>query len=148
MGTIQTNTTIVQMPIDAVKPYPNNPRINKDAIGKVAESIREFGFEQPIVVDKDHVIIVGHTRLEAAKKLKLNEVPVIVADHLTDEQARAYRLADNKTNEFSLWDTDLLISELDDITDIDMGLFGFDFGDGDDDETPKSRYQNLGIYTN
>lgn len=135
MGKIQTNTTIVQMPIDAVKPYPNNPRINKDAIGKVAESIRAFGFEQPIVVDKDKVIIVGHTRLEAAKRLKLKEVPVIVADHLTDEQARAYRLADNKTNEFSLWDTDLLISELDDITDIDMGLFGFDFGDDEEEET-------------
>ena len=112
--------------IDEITPYINNPRKNKEAVDKVAASIKEFGFQQPIVVDKDNVIIVGHTRLQAAKKLKLKTVPVKVAEDLTEEQARAYRLADNKTNEFSLWDDDLLLPELDSIEDIDMSLFGFD----------------------
>ena len=119
----------VMMPIRDVKPYPGNPRINKDAVDKVAASLQEFGFRQPIVVDADNVIIVGHTRLQAAKKLKMAEVPVLVADDLTPEQVRAYRLADNKTAEFSLWDMDKLSAELDGILDIDMEQFGFEFND-------------------
>lgn len=116
----------IMMPIGDVKPYPNNPRKNKQAIDKVAASIKEFGFQQPIVVDKDYVIIVGHTRLEAAKRLKLEEVPVVVADTLSEEQVKAYRLADNKTNEFSDWDLNKLLDELDDIVNLDMLQFGFD----------------------
>lgn len=116
----------VMMPIKSVKPYPGNPRHNKDAVDKVAASLKEFGFRQPIVVDKDNVIIVGHTRLLAAKKLKMSKVPVLVADDLTEEQVKAYRLADNKTAEFAEWDIDKLVAELDGIVDIDMEQFGFD----------------------
>ena len=92
-------------------------------------SIREFGFNQPIVVDKDHVIIVGHTRYLAALELGLEEVPVYVAAHLSQEQARAYRLADNKTNEFSEWDAGLLELELDAVEDLDMSDYGFEDDD-------------------
>ena len=122
-------------PADLV-PYVNNPRINADAVDKVAASIREFGFQQPIVVDKDKVVIVGHTRLKAAKKLKLKTVPVVIADDLTEEQANAYRLADNKTNELAEWDMDRLSEELDKILKIDMSEFGFDL-DIDDDPVEK-----------
>ena len=83
--------------IDEIKPYENNPRNNLDAVNATANSIKEFGWQQPIVVDKDMVIIAGHTRLLAAKKLGLDTVPVVVANNLNDEQVRAYRLADNKT---------------------------------------------------
>lgn len=82
-----------------IKPYEKNPRKNDEAVKYVAESIKEFGFKVPIVVDKDMTIVAGHTRYKAAKKLGLNEVPVIVADDLTDEQIKAFRLADNKTGE-------------------------------------------------
>ncbi len=116
---------IQMMPIGKVKPYHNNPRNNEDAVEKVAASLKEFGFRQPIVVDKDMVIIAGHTRLLAAKQLKMKEVPVLVADDLTDEQVKAYRLADNKTAEFAEWDLAKLDIELADIFDIDMEQFGF-----------------------
>ncbi|GHV97882.1 hypothetical protein lacNasYZ03_11580 [Lactobacillus nasalidis] len=112
--------------ISDVKPYPNNPRKNQSAIKAVANSIQEFGWKQPIVVDKNGVVIVGHTRLAAAKHLGLTRVPVVVADNLTKEQVKAYRLADNKTNEAADWDLDKLETELADITDIDMSDFGFD----------------------
>lgn len=108
-----------------IKPYENNPRINDNAVDKVAKSIEEFGFQQPIVVDKTHVIIIGHTQYKASQKLGLQEVPVVVADMLSDEQVKAYRLADNKTNEFAEWDYGLLNIELGDILDIDMSDFGF-----------------------
>lgn len=114
-------------------PFSNNPRINDAAVEKVAASIKEFGFKQPIVVDKDMVVIAGHTRLKAAEVLGLETVPVLVADDLSPEQAKAYRLADNKTAEFSEWDFDLLNMELFDIGNIDMEQFGFDIegiGDG------------------
>lgn len=120
---------IIMMPIKDVHPYPNNPRVNRDAVDKVAASLRSFGFRQPIVVDRDYVIIAGHTRLEAARRLRLKEVPVLIADDLTEEQVRAYRLADNKTAEFSLWDMDKLGDELADILDIDMEEFGFDLSE-------------------
>ena len=138
---------VVMIPIGDVIPYEKNPRKNKDAVDKVAASLREFGFRQPIVVDKDRVVVAGHTRLLAAKKLKMKEVPVLIADDLDDEQIKAYRLADNKTAEFAEWDTDLLLSELDDILDIDMEQFGFDLNfddeededgeDGEPDEMPE-----------
>lgn len=111
--------------VNELKKYNKNPRKNKMAVDKVAESIKEFGFKVPIVIDKDGVIIAGHTRLEAAKKLKLKDAPCIIADDLTEDQVRAFRLADNKVSEFSEWDIDLLNFELSEI-DLNMDLFGFD----------------------
>lgn len=123
---------IIMMPINDVHPYLNNPRINEAAIDKVAASIREFGFRQPIVVDKDNVIIAGHTRLQAALRLGMKEIPVVVAEDLTEEQVRAYRLADNKTAEFAEWDFAKLDEELSEILDIDMEEFGFDMSEFED----------------
>ena len=117
---------IIEQNIEKLIPYENNPRNNDDAVDQVAESIKEFGFQQPIVVDKENVVIVGHTRLKAAKRLGLETVPVVVADELTDEQAKAYRLADNKTNEIATWNFDILNEELLGICHVDMSKFGFD----------------------
>ena len=112
--------------IGEIQPYENNPRRNETAVDAVAASIREFGWQQPIVVDKDGVIIAGHTRYKAAKKLGLAEVPVVVADKLTEEQIKAYRLADNKSGELAEWDFAALEEELAAISEIDMSAFGFD----------------------
>lgn len=109
-----------------IKAYEKNPRKNKEAVPYVANSIKEFGFKIPIVIDKNDVIVCGHTRLLAAKKLQMDEVPCIIADDLTDEQIKAFRLADNKVAEKAEWDFDLLGDELDDIINIDMLEFGFD----------------------
>lgn len=113
--------------IERVKPYENNPRKNDDAVEYVANSIKEFGFQQPLVVDSKGVLIVGHTRLKAAQMLGLDSVPVVVADNLTDEQVKAYRLADNKTGELAGWDWPMLNEELEDIDwlDLNMEQFGF-----------------------
>ena len=113
--------------LDRVRPYENNPRNNDKAVDAVAASIKEFGFSQPIVVDSDSVIIVGHTRLKAAQKLGLERVPVVVASHLTPEQVRAYRIADNKTAEIAEWNYDLLPIELSALQEAnyDLGLLGF-----------------------
>jgi len=113
--------------LDRVRPYENNPRNNDKAVDAVAASIKEFGFSQPIVVDSDSVIIVGHTRLKAAQKLGLDRVPVVVASHLTPEQVRAYRIADNKTAEIAEWNYDLLPIELSALQEAnyDLGLLGF-----------------------
>ena len=119
--------------IDKIKPYKNNPRDNEAGVDAVANSIKEFKWQQPIVVDENNVIIVGHTRYLAAKKLGLKEVPVKVATGLTPEQVKAYRLADNKTGELTDWDMGLLDDELADIADIDMSDFGFDLDLGDDE---------------
>ena len=118
-------TEIKQMKLSDIYPYENNPRLNDASVDAVAASIKEFGFRSPIIVDKDMVIIAGHTRYKAAGRLGLKTVPVIVAADLTDEQVKAYRLADNKVGETSLWDYDLLDVELDDITGFDMSDFGF-----------------------
>src|SRR5215471_14243158 len=114
-------------PVGSIRPYENNPRINDQAIDAVAASIREFGFRQPIVVDADGVIIVGHVRYKAALKLGLKKVPVHVAKDLTPEQIRAYRIADNKTADLSDWNYDLLPIELVELQsmDYDLGLLGF-----------------------
>ena len=99
--------------IENVFPYSGNPRSISDvAVEKVARSLKEFGWQQPIVVDKDYVIIVGHTRLKAAKSLGMTEVPIFVADGLSDSQVKAYRIADNKTGELTSWDDGLLKTEL------------------------------------
>ena len=120
---------IISMKLDDVIPYARNPRHNTDAVDKVAASIKEFGFRQPIVVDGGMVIVAGHTRYLAAKKLKLTEVPVHIAKDLTPAQAKAYRLADNRTHEEAKWDDELLaleLGELDDAPDLDIKLTGFD----------------------
>jgi site-specific DNA-methyltransferase (adenine-specific) len=103
---------IQEVPIGDVKPYENNPRDNDRAVDALAKSIKSFGWQQPIVVDKNMVVIVGHTRLKAAKKLGAEKVPVVIAENLTDEQAKAYRLADNKTGENAVWDNKKLLEEL------------------------------------
>ena len=115
-------------PLSSIQPYPNNPRINDDAVETVAASIKEFGFRQPIVVDNDGVIICGHTRYKAALHLGLDKVPVHVAKDLTPEQIKAYRIADNKTAELAEWNLELLPIELGELQacNYDLGLLGFD----------------------
>ena len=119
---------VEQWQLSQLRPYEQNPRNNDDAVDTVAASIREFGFRQPIVVDENGVIIVGHTRFKAAQKLRLTEVPVHVASGLSAEQIRAYRIADNKSSELAEWDFDLLPVELAALKDAnyDIGLLGFD----------------------
>lgn len=117
-------TEIKETSINDIRPYENNPRFNEASVDKVANSIKEFGFRNPIIVDRDGVIIAGHTRYKAAQRLGLQTVPVIIAEDLTPEQVRAYRIADNKAGEGSLWDYDLLNIELESIKTIDMDLFG------------------------
>lgn len=116
---------IINKKISELKPYKNNPRNNKEAVKYVANSIKEFGFKVPIIIDKNAEIIAGHTRLEASKELGLKEVPCIIADDLTEEQVKAFRLADNKVSEIAEWDFGLLGDELDDILNYDMSDFGF-----------------------
>lgn len=111
--------------IEKIRPYANNPRKNEEAIRYVKESIREFGFKVPIVVSSKGIIVCGHSRYEAAKSLGMQELPCIIADDLTEEQIKAFRLVDNKTAEFAVWDLDRLADELEGI-DIDMEAFGFD----------------------
>jgi site-specific DNA-methyltransferase (adenine-specific) len=130
------NLKIEYLQISDLIPYANNPRINDGAVDAVATSIKEFGFKNPIVIDSRNVIIAGHTRLKAAEKLGLKTVPIIRADDLTEQQARAFRLADNKTAELAEWDFDSLEQELDELSqDFDMTDFGFELLDFDDDET-------------
>ena len=117
---------IEYIPVGSLKPYDKNAKKHPaEQVEHIANSIREFGFRQPLVIDKDNILVIGHGRLLAAKKLGLDSVPCVRADDLTDAQIKALRLADNKTNE-SEWDFDLLDGELDDIFDIDMEQFGFD----------------------
>jgi site-specific DNA-methyltransferase (adenine-specific) len=114
--------------INEIIPYEGNPRLNDAAIDAVAQSIKAFGWRNPIIVDRDHVIIAGHTRLKAAQKLGWGEVPVHVADDLTPSQVKALRIADNKTAELSEWNYELLPIELKDLegANFDLSLLGFD----------------------
>lgn len=116
---------IITKKLSDLRPYTRNPRKNDQAVDAVANSIREFGFKVPVVIDKNGEIIAGHTRYKAAKKMKLEEIPCIIADDLTEEQIKAFRLADNKVGELADWDFDLLSDELDGIFNIDMEQFGF-----------------------
>ncbi len=113
---------IEQRPIDDIKPYPHNPRRNMDTIEKVKTSIRRYGFNQPIVVDKDMFIVVGHTRYAAAKGLGLFEVPVVIAD-LDEKQSRAYRIMDNKAHDYTRWDVIDLKKEIEDLPDVEATGF-------------------------
>ena len=123
---------IIYKTVDELIPYEKNPRKNSKAVGYVANSIENFGFKVPIVIDSNNVVVCGHTRLLASKKLGVENVPCIIADDLTDEQIKAFRLADNKVAEQSEWDLNLLNDELDDILNIDMSDFGFDIFSMDD----------------
>ena len=119
---------IINMKVSEIHPYEKNPRFNDGAVDAVAASIKEFGFKNPIIVDKDNVIIAGHTRMLAAKKLGLTEVPVVVASDLTPEQVQAFRIADNKTGEIAEWNYDLLPLEIKELQEanFDLSLLGFD----------------------
>ncbi len=119
---------ITNMKLSDIHPYEKNPRFNDEAVDVVASSIKEFGFKSPIIVDKDHVIICGHTRFSAAKRLGLTEVPCIVAADLTPEQVQAFRIADNKTGEIAEWNYDLLPIEVRELQEanFDLSLLGFD----------------------
>ena len=122
-------TQIQYINLNDVVPYANNPRNNDgEAVDKVASSIKEFGFNVPLVIDNDNVIITGHTRYKAAKKLKLNEVPCIYAEHLTPAQVKAYRIADNKVSEFSKWNDSTLAIEFEQLQELELNLnlTGFD----------------------
>ena len=123
---------IIYKKVGDLIPYEKNPRNNTKAVKYVAKSIEEFGFKVPLVIDRDNVVVCGHTRLMATKQLGIEEVPCIVADDLTDEQIKAFRLADNKVAEQSEWDIGLLNEELDDILNVDMSDFGFDIFSMDD----------------
>lgn len=117
---------IIERKLSDLIPYENNPRNNDGAVDAVAASIKEFGFKVPIVIDKANVIIAGHTRFKASEKLGLEKVPCIVADDLTEQQIKAYRLADNKVGELADWDFGALEMELEGIDEIDMEQFGFE----------------------
>lgn len=116
---------LVQMKISDLVMYENNPRKNDNAVEAVANSIRSFGFKVPIIIDKNNVVICGHTRVKASKKLGMDEVPCVIADDLNEEQVKAFRLADNKVSELAEWDLDKLAEELQFI-DMDMLQFGFE----------------------
>ncbi len=121
---------VINKQLKELIPYENNPRRNDDAVEFVANSIKEFGWKVPLVIDKGNVIVAGHTRYKAAQKLGIEEVPCIVADDLTDEQIKAFRVADNKVGEIASWDNKKLDEELTEIFDIDMSQFGFkDYSD-------------------
>lgn len=115
------------VPIESITPYHNNPRDNMEGVDDVARSLEEFGFRQPIVVDLDKVIIVGHTRYHAAKKLGLKEVPIHIAEDLDENKVRAYRIADNKVAEKSKWDDLKLQAEIEELIaqDFDLESLGF-----------------------
>lgn len=137
---------MIYLPIKDIKPYENNPRKNDKAVDYVVASLEAFGPQAPIIVDRDYVIIAGHTRWKAAKKLGYTDFPCVIAESLTDEQVRAYRLADNKTGEFADWDEAKLDEELAKILDIDMESFGFDLGGDDEDEDKYTFKVNIPQY--
>lgn len=116
---------IKELSISQLHEYDNNPRNNDGAVDAVAASIREFGFKVPVIVDGDNVIVAGHTRVKAARKLGMSAVPCIIADDLTPEQIKAFRLADNKTGELAGWDFAKLEEELAALDGFDMSAFGF-----------------------
>ena len=122
---------IQEILIEELKPYEKNPRKNDSAVEAVKKSIQQFGFKEPTVIDKDKVIVCGHTRLKAAKLLGLEKIPCVIADDLTQEQIKAFRLIDNKTSELAEWDLEMLDAELNsiEIPDFDMSDFQFEISD-------------------
>lgn len=149
---------IVEKNLFELKPYINNPRCNDNAVNNLANSIKQFGFKVPIVIDKNNVIVCGHTRIKAAEKLKLKSVPCIIADDLTETQIKAFRLADNKVAERATWDMNKLDEELTELTnlDFDMADFGFEqkvneldddfFDDSENERVRTANTYNLDSY--
>ena len=142
---------IVYKETGALVPYGNNPRKNEKAVPAVKESIHQFGFKIPIIIDRENVVVCGHTRLLAAKELGMKEVPCIIADDLTEEQIRAFRLVDNKVGELAEWDVDILPLELADIAQ-DLSVFGFESISEDEfgeeftlDSGEKKPYQQISL---
>jgi len=129
----EVNIDIKKVNVNDIIPYDKNPRNNDGAVDLVLKSIKEFGLKQPIVLDKNNVIVVGHTRYKALVKLGVKEIPVIYATDLSDEQIKAYRIMDNKSNEFAFWDNDLLKVELESLKAVgyDLDLTGFSLSDRD-----------------
>ena len=123
---ISNELKIQKISINDIKMYENNPRNNDEAIKYVANSIKKFGFKVPVIIDKNHTIIAGHTRFKAAKKLNIENLPCLIADDLDDKQIKAFRLADNKVSEFSDWNFELLNQELSKLADFPMSDFGFE----------------------
>ena len=131
---------IVNKKIEDIKPYANNPRFNDDAVEYVAKSIKEFGFKVPIILDKNNEIVAGHTRYKASLELGLKEVPCIIADDLNEEQIKAFRIADNKVSDYSIWNNVALLDELEDLSGLDIftgftesELFGEQLDEKDND---------------
>ena len=134
---------IEMMKVSDLVPYENNPRDNDSAVDAVANSIKEFGFLVPVLIDKERNIVAGHTRFKAAQKLGIEKVPTITLGNLSDEDIRKYRIVDNKTGELSSWDYELLKEELGSIDEINMAAFNFDF------ENPaKENQQDIEITSN
>ena len=144
---------IVNLKVEELIPYINNPRNNTEAVDKVAASIKEFGFKVPIVIDKDNVVVTGHTRLLASKKLGLQEVPCVIADDLSPAQIKAFRIADNKVSEYAQWDEDMLKVELEELEEMnfDLDSVSIDFSDFDMgldlEDTEEGQEQGENIYT-
>lgn len=131
---------IIYKKLSELREYENNPRNNEDAVEAVANSITEFGFKVPIIIDKENIIIAGHTRYKASHRIGLIEVPCIIADDLTDEQIKAFRLVDNKTSELATWDIEKLNQELSELN-LDMSMFGFEHQiDGSKEETHEDEF--------
>lgn len=131
-GSIVVDIKIIYKSTNKIVPYENNPRLNDEAVEAVANSIKQFGFKVPIIIDSSNIIVAGHTRLKAAKQLGMDKVPCIVADDLTEEQIRAFRLVDNKVSELADWDYEKLEEELANINSIDMNIFDFDMSEIND----------------
>lgn len=131
---------IIEIATEELKPYENNPRKNDSAVDAVRKSIQQFGFKEPIVIDKNKIIICGHTRLKAAKLLGIKKIPCVVADDLTPEQIKAFRLIDNKTAELAAWDFEKLETELEniEIPDFDMADFNFELKNFNQSDAPKT----------
>ena len=134
---------IINKRVDELRAYDRNPRRNDEAVEYVANSIREFGFKVPVVIDSRNTIVCGHTRVKAAVKLGMDEVPCIVADDLTPSQIKAFRLADNKVGELAMWDWDLLSDEMEELDELGIDMSDFGFLSLDDEDEPQATSQDL-----
>ena len=142
---MQKKIEIIYCTMDELLPDPKNPRRNDGAVSAVMESIREFGFRVPIVIDKNFIIRAGHTRYQAAKALNMTKVPCVIASDLTEKQLKAFQLADNKTSELATWDTAMLNLEMTDLAELfDMSLFGFNQKKNDKDSSTTSGTDSKG----
>ena len=140
--------SIVYKGVNEITPYEKNARITDMAVDAVANSIKEYGFKNPILIDKDNVIIAGHTRLKAAQKLGIKTVPCIYADDLTPQQIKAFRIADNKTGEIADWDFDLLEQELQDLIGDGYDIENIGFNDAELNEIINKTVEDMNSYLN